>query len=1138
MMAATTDHAAAAGNAIRPVDEPGAPLPVLRTAGLLLVRHERQNDFDAAAARTATDQRVLTADDLVLGYRIDINRGGEWRSLHERAATYRAGGITVDPAQPFEEGHLKAQAAVRDNDGTLRTDAVVARWNGWSLAVAPPVVKGAAARAQPARALTTLPFDFSFDFEVKKGSLPLLRFTQAYQMRARVADIAGGGLALADPAAGRCATTAVVYRRYEPVLPPALLLPVDQPAAGLGPGEAVDQLVIRSDPAAQPPLNAADFLAQHPQWYPAATRRELLPPAVALALAEQHPGVLVGTAAQTLAALRRAAPARQEGGLFTSSLTLPDPAAEGIAVFSRPALGGAAREPQRQGWGGTWPERDTKQLLLSEAPDNASAATWAAQQFSVALAPADQLTLELSSFLPGDFLDHFAIKEQLPSESESTVLLGRHPLVTPVRTVRLVHAVRRPRSAPAGTLAPRREPGQTFALLNPAPALLTIDAKSTAKLEITAAWTEYTDDTTSRVGAVPVQAVAIGLDDKVLAETLRHEFGDTRHRMVSYTLTAVSRFRQFFHAQEDAAAFLAPAPPLPATSVLSSARPGPPIVLSTRPTFRWEQEPAVGDNPGPLVRRSGLRVELQRPWFQTGQGEQLAVIVGPTNQPDPLAQPFLTQVGRDPIWDTPSPDQWPTSQALATSAGAAAKLTLDPSGATGVAVPYDVWFQGDRWYADIALPGVAASSYCPFVQLTVARYQPDSLAGLELSSIVHTEMVPLLPDRTLSIARPALDTVEIRLEGLGPAGPQPNRVDLLVEQCVLPPGMVASAVELTALTPPDDETLAWVAIATATGNLGARLSAQLPAAPAGPLRVRVREVERIGPVGDAAGELGTSAELTQRVVFTGVQPVAATLTHLPPLLTHVFGGGDGVVYTIADSGQLFWHHHDGWQEGSSRWTASQGRQVSTGWDFKRVFSSGDGVIYAVTANNDLLWFRHEGREDGSARWTANQGQRVGTGWDFKHLFAAGKGVIYAITATNDLLWYHHDGWEDGSWRWAVDHGLMVGTGWDFQQVFSGGQGVLYARTATDDLLWFRHDGQADGSPNWTVNHGLLVGNGWAFPQIFPGEDGVIYGITATNDLLWYRHSGWKDGSRSWAVDHGLVVGTGWKFQPRTNTSYL
>ena len=60
-------------------------------------------------------------------------------------------------------------------------------------------------------------------------------------------------------------------------------------------------------------------------------------------------------------------------------------------------------------------------------------------------------------------------------------------------------------------------------------------------------------------------------------------------------------------------------------------------------------------------------------------------------------------------------------------------------------VAYEAKFDASRqlWYADIQMsPG---PSYRPLVRLAVARYQPNSLPGLELSPAVATDLVQLLP---------------------------------------------------------------------------------------------------------------------------------------------------------------------------------------------------------------------------------------------------------------------------------------------------------------------------------------------------------------------------------------------------------
>ena len=64
-------------------------------------------------------------------------------------------------------------------------------------------------------------------------------------------------------------------------------------------------------------------------------------------------------------------------------------------------------------------------------------------------------------------------------------------------------------------------------------------------------------------------------------------------------------------------------------SILNSARPAAPKVLYVIPTFRWERK---GDTLEGRIesKRSGggLRVYLELPWFSSGDGEQLGVVLG------------------------------------------------------------------------------------------------------------------------------------------------------------------------------------------------------------------------------------------------------------------------------------------------------------------------------------------------------------------------------------------------------------------------------------------------------------------------------------------------------------------------------
>jgi hypothetical protein len=231
----------------------------------------------------------------------------------------------------------------------------------------------------------------------------------------------------------------------------------------------------------------------------------------------------------------------------------------------------------------------------------------------------------------------------------------------------------------------------------------------------------------------------------------------------------------------------------------------------------------------------------------------------------------VTQCGRDPIWDTGDLDRWPAPSVFFDVPEPAGNPRLPDREEQVVAIPHEPFLEADRWWADVHLPGLAAASYAPFVRLAVARYQPDSLDRLELSEVVLAPTAPLLPERTLTVER-AGDTITVTLDGLGPTGPQPNRVDVVLEACA-----DAAGAELTAFAPAPGVP-AWEPVpgAVAHGGLGEGMVLGLPAV-AGRLRVRVRDVELVGADAGAPVPLtGTPDELSERTVFLDVIAVPAT----------------------------------------------------------------------------------------------------------------------------------------------------------------------------------------------------------------------------------------------------------------------
>lgn len=64
-------------------------------------------------------------------------------------------------------------------------------------------------------------------------------------------------------------------------------------------------------------------------------------------------------------------------------------------------------------------------------------------------------------------------------------------------------------------------------------------------------------------------------------------------------------------------------------------------------------------------------------------------------------------------------------------------------------------------------------------------------------------------------------------------------------------------------------------------------------------------------------------------------------------------------------------------------------KVGDGWgEFTKIFSSGEGHIYALRPNGDLMYHRHHGWANGSYVWDEGSTRKIAEGWDaFKFAFA-------------------------------------------------------------------------------------------------------------------------------------------------------
>ena len=427
--------------------------------------------------------------------------------------------------------------------------------------------------------------------------------------------------------------------------------------------------------------------------------------------------------------------------------------------------------------------------------------------------------------------------------------------------------MQRPVEAPAiSSLTATRTPGQTSALLT---GRIRVHGASSERVDLVAEWDEAPaagpPETAPRHAhvlehpvhvsydlppgvTVPLDAVrydegagevvlttlaspaAPALDGRIQpTPTPRHEFGDTRHRRVRYRAVATSRFREYLPEAltADPANVTRQSEPF-TVEVPSCARPQAPQVVQVLPTFAWRRGP-VGTGVVSTRRGGGLRVYLQPPWFTSGEGELLGMVLWPGGNFSP-DQPFVTRWGRDPIWPGDGlPGSAPLRQDAINPVATAVDVRLADHGSPIVAVAgYPVTWDADRglWSCDVGLR--MPNAYTPFVRLALVRWQPSSLPDLEFSPVVLAEFAQPAPDRALTVVRvaaglptdfepgdPAPQPLSVRLQLDGP-GP-PTRVDVSVQRRL--PGTANevgwvdatdAGIDGTQTTPPADSSARWV----------------------------------------------------------------------------------------------------------------------------------------------------------------------------------------------------------------------------------------------------------------------------------------------------------------------------------------
>jgi hypothetical protein len=178
-----------------------------------------------------------------------------------------------------------------------------------------------------------------------------------------------------------------------------------------------------------------------------------------------------------------------------------------------------------------------------------------------------------------------------------------------------------------------------------------------------------------------------------------------------------------------------------------------------------------------------MRIYFDRPWYQSGVGELLGIILPTAQMGVVLDDIDFSRWGRDPLSTLPGPSKNLSPKDLRSPGSVTLDVMLPQSKKPAIVVGFPVEFNTERnlWYADIAIDAYGFDH--PFVRLALVRFQPHSIKDRYVSEPVLADFAQLTPDRTASLT---IDTTlptrvfQARLDG--PALAPQSRVELSIER--------------------------------------------------------------------------------------------------------------------------------------------------------------------------------------------------------------------------------------------------------------------------------------------------------------------------------------------------------------------
>jgi hypothetical protein len=344
--------------------------------------------------------------------------------------------------------------------------------------------------------------------------------------------------------------------------------------------------------------------------------------------------------------------------------------------------------------------------------------------------------------------------------------------------VRLTHATDRPVAKPKVTMVPPLT-SNSASVTDPKNVLVgaTLDPWSTSKVALVANWDEMTDDVNQN--SYTKKALEAQLWESSIAKKsdsgeikvikTQFPFSDTRYRRLVINARGTARYGDVFGKSDKQTRTLDSDPVT--LDILATAAPKAPDVEYVLPNLRWE---LLREK---RTRTMGLTVVLNRPWFSSGIGEQLAVVTAPcANENGPMVDNIgasfdPNEENKVSAWGVFN-DWLPVLPKDAAKKGIQILMDATRIKDKDDAVPppdtdnfsivniggKDYWALlfaprfnelDQQWFVNLALS--SPPTYGAVVRLLTARYQKHAVQGANLSDVSMCDFALLRPDRAVNI---------------------------------------------------------------------------------------------------------------------------------------------------------------------------------------------------------------------------------------------------------------------------------------------------------------------------------------------------------------------------------------------------